>query len=175
MNIASIIHDIGKNGPFILFLYSLYLLWSKEKLFFYYSIGFFINLLLNLFLKGVFKQPRPSEDIKLFELALSRGKRILYKDGMPYDMFGMPSGHAQSCFYSTVFIFLSLQKNNISFFYLIIAFLTIYQRVIYKHHTTLQVIVGAIIGILTGYLCYYFSQQNLKGNIREKLDDNAPS
>lgn len=172
--LSNLFNEIGSLGPIILNFLSMYLLWNKNNLFFYYIVGAFIDAILNLILKGLFQQPRPTIDQKSFDLALKYGKRFLFKDGMPYDMFGMPSGHSQSSFFSTVFIYLSLKKNNITYIYLAISLLTMLQRVVYNHHTVLQVIVGGLIGSAVGYLFYYLSSEKVKGLIREKLDDFGP-
>jgi len=166
-------NNFGKYGPVILNFISFFLLWNKENLFFYYTIGIFVNSLVNLILKGLFKAPRPSEDIKLFNLAVKNDKYFTYKNGIPYDIFGMPSGHAQSSLYSTVFIYLSIKNINILLLYSLISFITCIQRVYYKHHSILQIIVGAIVGAIFGYFIYYLSQKNLQGTIKEKPDDYA--
>ena len=172
--LSELFNEFGSFGPTILIFLSMYLLWNKNNLFFYYTVGVFIDAILNLILKGLFQQPRPSIDQKSFDLAFKHGKRFLFKDGMPYDIFGMPSGHCQSSFFSTVFIYLSLKKNNITYIYLAISLLTIFQRVVYNYHTVPQVIVGAITGSFVGYLFYYLSTEKVKGLIREKLDDFGP-
>lgn len=170
--LKNIINDIGEYGPFILFFISLILLWSKESLFFYYIIGFFINIILNIFLKIVFEQPRPSVDIKLFE-SLKKTRILNNKNIILLDMFGMPSGHTQMCFFSLTFIFLSLKKYNILFGYLLISILTMYQRVNNNYHTLLQIFFGAIFGCLLGYIMYYISKKNIKGRIKSKPDDDS--
>jgi hypothetical protein len=136
-----------------------------------YLIGFVINSLLNFVLKGIIKQPRPSEDKHVFNVWLNNGMK---GDRLWFDRFGMPSGHAQSVFYSTFFIIFALQNTNINILYLIISLNTLYQRVKYKNHTVLQVIVGAIVGTIIGSLLYYYSQKILQGKLKEKKDDNAP-
>jgi membrane-associated phospholipid phosphatase len=98
----------------------------------------------------------------------------LFKDGMPYDVLGMPSGHSQSVIFSTVFIYLALRKKNILYVYLLISLLTMIHRVFYNHHTILQVFIGAIFGALLGYFFYYLATQKMKGLIREKIDDFGP-
>jgi membrane-associated phospholipid phosphatase len=163
----------GSFGPLILLIYSLILLRNKHNLFFYYIIGFFFNSIFNVIIKGFFQQPRPSEDPKLFNIAIKNGKRFIFKDYIPHDIFGMPSGHAQSTFFSTVYIFLSLKNYNILYFYLLITFITCVQRVLYDYHTIFQVVVGGLVGGLVGYLYYYFARRNITGIIREKLDDFA--
>jgi membrane-associated phospholipid phosphatase len=172
--IDKVFYYMGSFGPLILFIYSQFLLWNKYNLFFYYNIGFFLDSIINLILKGFFQQPRPSEDHVLFNIALKNGKRFIFKDYIPHDIFGMPSGHSQSTFFSTVFIYLSLQNINVFYFYLFISFITIVQRVVYDFHTIFQVIIGSIVGCLIGYTFYYFARQKIKGKIREKPDDFAP-
>jgi len=172
--LSELFNEFGSFGPLTLIFLSMYLLWNKNNLFFYYTVGVFIDNILNIIFKGLFLQPRPSIDKKEFELALKHGKRFVFKDGMPYDLFGMPSGHSQSSFFSTVFVYLSLRKNNIGYTYLAISLLTMLQRVLYNHHTVLQVCVGATIGSITGYLFYYIANEKVKGQIREKQDDFGP-
>ena len=175
MEILSTIFDrFGQYGPIILIIYSCYLLWDKSNLFFYYVVGIFINAILNLIIKGIIQEPRPSEDLKTFELLLKNGRRFLFKDGIPHDIFGMPSGHTQSSLFSTIFIFLSLKNLNILRVYLLISFIIMTQRVAFNHHTINQVIVGAIVGGLFGYSMFYMAQNKLMGVIREKIDDYGP-
>jgi len=169
-----IIKYFGSFGPLILFLVSLFLLWSKENLFYYYVVGIIMNSILNLVLKGIVQHPRPSEDPQLFHLALKHNKHFLFKDYIPHNIFGMPSGHAQSTFFSTIFIYFSLRKMSVVYFYLLVAFITMSQSVIYNYHTILQVVVGAIVGSAFGYCDYYLAQQKIMGKIREKPDDFAP-
>ena len=165
---------IGSFAPLILGGYSLFLLWNKQNLFFYYTIGVFMNSILNLILKGIIQEPRPSDDPKLFHLALKHGKNLIFKDYIPFNIFGMPSGHAQSSIFSTIFIYLSLGKMNILFGYLIISLISMFQRVAYKRHSVIQVVVGTIVGALFGYVVYYLAEQNIQGKIKEKVDDDAP-
>ena len=169
-----ILNFIGTYGPIILFLISVFLLWNKSNYLTYYIYGYILNLLLTLFLKGVFKQPRPSEDQKLFKLAIKESKSIYFIDGYPHDVFGMPSGHAQSAFFSTVFIYLALKDIKISILYLIISLLTMYQRVLFNSHTVLQVLAGALVGILFGGFIHLMARQKIIGKLRAKKDDNGP-
>ena len=172
--IKKIFNEIGTFGPVILIFFSMYFLWNKHNLFFYYTVGVFVNAILNLVIKGILQQPRPSEDPKMFNLALTNGKRILFKNGIPYDIFGMPSGHSQSCLFSAVFIYFSLKNIYILFFYLLISLITIIQRIVYDYHTVLQIIIGSIIGAGFGYFTYYLAKEKIKGRISEKHDDYGP-
>ena len=87
-----------------------------------------------------------TEDVKKFNLALTHGKRFFFKDGVPFNIFGMPSGHVQSAFFSTTFIYLSLRHENWFYFYILFSLLIVIQRIVFNYHTILQVIVGALVG-----------------------------
>jgi membrane-associated phospholipid phosphatase len=101
-------------------------------------------------------------------------ERYINKHGMPYDVFGMPSGHAQAALFSTVFIYLSLKKTNILLFYLLISAFTMVQRIYNNYHTLFQIIIGDIVGALFAWFVFHLAQQKLKGRIREKRDDYGP-
>jgi membrane-associated phospholipid phosphatase len=172
--ILELFNDIGSFGPLILIFLSIHLLWDNSNLFFYYIIGVFVNAILNLVLKGLIQQPRPSEDLKTFNLALNHGKRFIFKNGIPHDIFGMPSGHTQSMIFSTVFIYLSLRKQNWLYIYVLLSLLTMTQRVVYNQHTIFQVFVGAIVGAGFGYMVYFLAREKIKGSITPKKDDFGP-
>ena len=172
--INNIFYDLGYYGPNILILLSIYLLWNHNNLFFYYSIGIIIDSIINTILKGIIQEPRPNIISKEFSLALKNNKRYLYKDGLPFDVFGMPSGHASSVIFSTVFVYLALKKTKWLYVYLIISAIIISQRVVYQYHTVSQVIVGSFTGALIAYILFQLTEKKLKGRIREKPDDNGP-
>jgi membrane-associated phospholipid phosphatase len=165
---------IGENGPFLLLLLTIFLLRNKHNLLFYYILFFIISLILNLILKGLIQQPRPSIDTKIFNMMMKNKERYIHKHGIPYDIFGMPSGHSQSVLFSTIFIYLSLQDIKIVILYLFITSITLSQRVIDNHHTVLQVIIGSFIGCIVGYLAYKMAEINLKGKNTAKKDDFGP-
>jgi membrane-associated phospholipid phosphatase len=168
------IRNFGKVGPLILFFTSSYLLFDKSNLLYYYICGFFFNAILNLVLKGLIKEPRPSEDPKLFNIALKHSIRFRFVNGYPHDIFGMPSGHAQSAFFSTIFIYLALKDIGITLFYLFISLLIMYQRVLFNRHTVTQVFAGAIVGILFGGFIYFMARKKIVGKLRAKKDDDGP-
>lgn len=136
---SSIIKQIGNWGPFILFILSFYLLYKTPFFLYLYIIGFILNTFITGLLKIIIRQPRPNKKISTF---------------------GMPSGHAQSVFFSAMFILLTLKITPyiafifISFIYLFIVLITSYQRIKYKYHTISQVIIGSLIGISLGTIWY---------------------
>ena len=170
----SLFIKIGKVGPIVLLFSSVYLLWDKHNLFYYYLVGIFLNAILNLVLKGIIKEPRPLEDPKLFNIALKHSSRIIFINGYPHDIFGMPSGHAQSAFFSTIFIYLALKNIKITLIYFFISLLIIYKRVLLKEHSVLQVIIGSLVGILFGSFIYYMARQKIMGKLIAKKDDDGP-
>ena len=172
--LMNIFDEVGYNGPNILIVLSMYLLWNNNNMFFYYVVGQLLDFILNPILKTIIQQPRPCFDSKELQLALKNNKRFLYKDGIPYDIFGMPSGHAESAAFSTAFVYLALRKTNWLYVYLIMTAIVMYQRVNTNEHTILQVIIGAIVGVVFANTMYYFSEKNIQGRIREKPDDNGP-
>jgi len=159
---------IGYLGPVILLILSIFLLINKATLLSTYIFGLIISCIMNCILKYIIKEPRPSEDLSIYNASIAHGKRI------SFDKYGMPSGHATGAFYSTAFIFFALKDPTISFIYLIISINTMFQRVKYKNHTISQVIVGAFVGAITGYLAYLFATKKLVGLLKYKKDDNAP-
>jgi membrane-associated phospholipid phosphatase len=167
-------NNVGKNGPLLLFFISIFLLWKKSNYLIYYAFGFVLNAILTLVLKGIFKQPRPSEDYKLFNLAISDSKRFKFIDGYSYDIFGMPSGHASSVIYSTIFIYFVFKNNNFVLIYLLISIITMTQRIANNDHTIIQILAGAFVGLIFGYFIFYMAQQKIMGILLLKKDDNAP-
>lgn len=161
---------IGYSGPVILFACSLYLLSEKGKETYamIYILGFLFNIVLNFALKGLIQQPRPAEDTRLFNLEQIMGKRI------SYDRYGMPSGHAQTALYSTLFTYFVFKNMYITGGFLLVSLLTAYQRVKYQNHTWFQVLVGAVVGAWMAYLCYYYGKRLIQGFMRAKKDDHGP-
>jgi len=170
MHLSKIFDYLGYFGPKILLVFSILLLLAKNYRSYlsYYLIGYVLNILLNYILKGIIRQPRPTEDKKLIEMALHNGKRF------GYDIYGMPSGHSQGVFYSTAFIHLVLKNPQITLIFFLFSLNTIIQRVNYKNHTILQVLTGAMVGIGFAYLVYYYAQNIIQGNLKIKKDDNGP-
>lgn len=170
----NILEELGQNGPNILILLSMYLLWDHSNLFFFYVICIICDVILNIVLKTIIQQPRPCFDSKQVQLALKNNKRYVFKDGLPYDLFGMPSGHTSSSLFSTIFVYLALRQTNWLYIYLIMDAIIMWQRVTCNHHTIAQVIVGAFVGAGLAYAVYQLAEKKMKGRIREKPDDFGP-
>jgi membrane-associated phospholipid phosphatase len=159
---------IGLYAPLILIFVSIFILQNKTKYLQIYIIGLILNNMLNAILKYAIKEPRPSKDSRILEMAIANGQRF------GYDMYGMPSGHAQNCAYNLAFVTLVLNNSFITGLYLVISAISMYQRYKYGNHTILQLIVGFSVGIIFGYLVFLAGNKWLKGNLMMKLDDYAP-
>jgi len=159
---------IGLFAPVILFILTLFFLRNMKTYLNFFIIGFILNNILNILFKFFIKEPRPLEDLKLIEIAIVNGYRI------GIDKFGMPSGHAQNCGFCLLFVTLVLQNYYIISLYLLISFISLFQRYLYKNHTLLQLIIGFIIGLLCGFLTYWFAKKHVEGNIKMKTDEDAP-
>jgi membrane-associated phospholipid phosphatase len=172
-NLSKLLSIIGQNGPIILFTLSVFLLRNKCNLLFYYITFYVIGLILNIILKGIIQQPRPSIDKKTFDLMIKNKERYISKYGVPYDIYGMPSGHSQSVLFSTIFIYFAFHNIKLTIIYLLFSIITVFQRVIENHHTVLQVIVGSMIGLIIGYVSYEMAKIKMAGKLTNKKDDYA--
>jgi membrane-associated phospholipid phosphatase len=167
-NITLLLDYFGLVAPLVLLLISTFLLQNKVKYLQVYIVGFILNNILNAILKYAIKEPRPSKDTRILEIAISNQKRF------GFDHYGMPSGHAQNCGFSLAFITLVLNNPFITGLYLVITSISLYQRYKYFNHTILQLIIGLIVGLIMGYLAYYVGNKWLKGNLKMQPDDFAP-
>lgn len=165
--IHTILSYTGISAPILLFVVSYFILWKKPYSFLFYVVGFMINSVLNLTLKGIIQQPRPDQDKKTIEIALYNGKRF------GPDIFGMPSGHAQMVAYSLVYIFLATHSFFWLVIYGIITIICLIQRYTSKSHTMEQIIVGSGIGGAFGAFVFMLSKKYLKGTLSFKPDDYA--
>ena len=152
----SAIDIIGSYGPFIVYIYAnvLYLYLKDFEIFYIYNIGFLFGIILNLGLKGIIKQPRPSQNMNEFESDLMNGRRFSIRDGIMHDICGMPSGHTTITVYTLLFIFFTVSSKLYFYILLSIVAMTMYQRVAYMHHTSMQVFVGFMVGSLYAIIVY---------------------
>ena len=157
---------IGLYAPIILFILSVFLLRNMPKYLSFFVVGFIFNNILNIILKLLIKEPRPTTNQKAIEIGVVNGSRI------GFDKFGMPSGHAQNCGYCLTFIIMTLNNPFITTLYLLLSIISLFQRYLNNNHTILQLFIGLIIGTFFGYLTYIIGNKYIMGNIKMKKDDN---
>ena len=128
---------------------------------------FFIGLVAShefaKILKKVIKQPRP--------------------DGAPLSSYGMPSDHSQFVAFTAVYLFQVLvARQGIRKSALILTtlsmgltcFAVFYSRLYLRAHTVEQVVVGALLGLITGRLWYWATtSQFLKWTKLTKFADRV--
>jgi membrane-associated phospholipid phosphatase len=135
---------IGFYGPIFLFYIVIYSLWDRQKYVLLYVFCFFINTIINKFLKIIFKQPRPDNPIPFSSIEKYKNE----------EMFGMPSGHAQSAFFSIFYLYNLNHSIPLLFSNLFVASLTLYQRLKYRRHTIEQLVAGSFIGSIFAWGVY---------------------
>ncbi|MFS8034153.1 putative phosphatidate phosphatase [Helianthus anomalus] len=119
------------------------LLLRHDALALWAAMGSVINMVLSVTLKKILKQERPDS-------RLSSGH-------------GMPSSHAQAIFYAILFVIHSVFKWQgsggvaaiLSLFVVAIGSYFSWLRVLQRYHTTLQVVVGAIVGSVFAVLWFW--------------------
>jgi len=149
-----ILQSIGYNGPVILFLTTLFLMPSKT-LVLAFVIGSILNIAINAILKECIAEPRPSAEYQHIDIYGKIHAKKTLEQGNTHQ-YGMPSGHAQSVWFSVFYVWYVLQNVGITAMYTVLAIYTSVQRVQLNNHTSTQVIVGAIIGGFLGYLTYKY-------------------
>jgi len=152
------LYNIGYFGDIILFFSSLIVFRNSPVFLSFYVLGFVINYLINEFLKFVIQEPRP-KPVNSQPLDVPKSPlQILF--GLKNS--GMPSQHAQSTLYSTIYVFFSIKNKYWIFYFILITIITCVQRVLSRSHTITQVIIGSLLGILVGYIFYKIAFNKLK-------------
>ena len=143
-NYIDFFYSIGYFGEYITFFITCALIFNKHIYFIFYIIFFLLNKVINELLKNYFKQPRPGHPVKFLE-----------SDYFSKHKFGMPSGHSQLSFFSIFFAYLVTNKFiPWILLLLLVGFIVIYERLLFRNHTLYQLISGAIIGAFIAYLSY---------------------
>lgn len=140
---------VGYVAPKTLSILALYFLRNHSKYFVMFVLGYVVNYYTNKYLKSVFKQPRPSDQIRnpLFEKNIKDGHESENK-------YGMPSGHAQRCFFAIGYVYWVRRSKNILFPMLLLGGISLYQGLKYRRHTVEQLVAGSLIGITLSYVFF---------------------
>ncbi len=141
-NYIDFIYGIGYFGEYIAFLMTIFLIFNYKLYLVVYIIMFILNKTINEYFKNYFKQARPSNP-----------KKFLDSDKFSKRKFGMPSGHSQLVFFSIMYSYL-VTNTLIPWVIglLIIGFIVVYERYVFKNHTINQLITGALLGTLIAYV-----------------------
>lgn len=138
---------IGYLGPVICILISIYYLWGFPKYLIVYVVFAMLDLFINKLLKIWFVQERPRNI-----------KSIIGEEHEGIELYGMPSKHLQSIFFSITYLYMVKGSFQWLLGELVIALLAINQEINYRQHTISQIIVGALCGISVGYVANYVGE-----------------
>jgi len=145
MNIIIFLDTVGYYGPVILFAVTFYYLLNRLPYLYLFTMGSIINTLLNSTLKSIFRELRPSHPL---------GNEHFHGS----NFYGLPSGHAQSCFFSVAFLYCMRAPTTLLYLTTFISTLTIYQRWKYRYHSVKQLLYGILVGIFFAWFIIYMYQ-----------------
>ena len=156
----------GEYGPMLLWVISIFALYGIPSYFGMFLIGSVASILINYFLKGLIKQPRPNQDAFLQTIERQ------YRGIIGFGRYGMPSGHTQLAVFITSYVWLATKNAYLTLFYIIVCIIVMYQRVKYEFHTISQVVAGAAAGVVVASLFIKHVKKSNKTALRQKPDDN---
>lgn len=141
---TEIIEYIIVNSPYLISLCTIYLLRNNTPYVWAFVIGSWINMYMNKLLKSWIRLPRP-------DLQRTETNETAYPFYIGAEKYGMPSGYAQILFFAITFLFLVKRYITITYLFLFLACIVLYQRWIYKHNTFEQLAAGIITGSVFAY------------------------
>lgn len=164
----SIIWCIDAVGFYSFTLLSCMVLWKIYKRIPFaimYIVGGAAIIPIDMYLKSWFQDPRPSNPIPFQMISWNTQETVfdtpMYTGSVQY---GFPSGHAYMAFYAISYLyFVSKRIDALWLVSLTIGCITLYQRFKYRRHTMEQLAAGTILGMMTGWLVWAFTQKVLVG------------
>lgn len=142
------------DGFFVVPLAFSLLLIKQKKLFWLILSGYIVSGLVILLLKDVVNEARPSvyEGLKNYPYFIDKITLHNYH--------GFPSGHTASAFAtSSVLAFYSRSKKLAAIILLIVAMVIGYSRIYLGEHFISDVMVGSMIGVISGIICWNFIEK----------------
>lgn len=144
----SIVDFVAFNGPRIIAVITSLRLFTQFQYLIAYIVSKYADSEINKILKNVIREERPSN-----------GENYANERYVGAHVYGMPSGHAQSVFFSVVFLYLATRSNILLLLTGSIAVLTLLQRWISRKHTVAQLIAGSVVGAVNAFLAYKITKR----------------
>ena len=125
-------------------------IFTGKPQFIIFLVGLTASDILNLILKDIIREPRPSG--RCLVNGTETGCGVVPEYGRVSESYGMPSGHAQCLGYTVTFWSILLLKSRkrhairLCGLLIVIALMVAWSRVKAKCHSVLQVSVGLLIG-----------------------------
>lgn len=155
------------DGMFNLLLIAIfYFVVKKRKIAVNLLLSFLLAGLIAQIIKHVINDPRPASYFKPIKLPFFI-ENIIHAGNTSF-----PSGHTATVF-AIVMVLASFTNNKVlQLLYLFIAILVAYSRIYLSQHFIADVLVGSLIGVVSGWVCVYFTsgiQENQLLFKRKKL------
>jgi membrane-associated phospholipid phosphatase len=144
-------HLVGTYAPFAMATLSVGLLRAKPNYLYFFALGLVANTVLNIALKGAIKQPRPNTGN--------------YHGVVRSDIYGMPSGHAQSIAFMASYVWCVLRSYEWAWIYAVALFATAIDRCHRNFHTPFQLIAGSAVGLCVGIFFWFIVHRCIKGKL----------
>ncbi len=156
LNVFFINYTFIGDGLFALCLIAIYFFYLKKKQQgFALLYSFLISGLAAQILKNLVNSPRP-------KLYFEAGTYLNFIEGVTLSgRSGFPSGHTATAFAIATVLVLMMKNKNWQFLILSAALLVGYSRIYLAQHFLLDVIVGALLGCLSGILAFYIAQNRI--------------
>lgn len=140
---------------FLIVVLAIYLLWKNRKIFPYFALGFFLQLILSQFFKKFFDSPRPLSFFEESQLQLIENTPKLYHHSFP-------SGHTTTAFFLAFFVILFFKINRkLSLLFFVLAVLVGLSRIYLLAHFKEDILFGSILGLISAILPkYLFEEKN---------------
>lgn len=141
------------DGVFSIAIFLILLLAERTTLAMQVIIGYLFSGIVSQVLKRVIHAPRP-------HALISSAEYPYFIDGITHSgMTSFPSGHTTSVFALATLLALNTQDKRLSLIYLITAIITGYSRIYLGQHFLGDVVAGALIGVLSALLIYWYSRK----------------
>lgn len=125
--------------------------------------GLVVNTILNMLIKLVFVRPRPGHEDLLKEWI-----NLLEDTGTSYSFF---SGHSSNSICLAVFTTLYFRNKIYGIAIFAWALAVAYSRIYVGKHYPLDVIVGILFGLLTGWAAYWFYRKYTSRTVTENAQE----
>ncbi|MBK8785960.1 MAG: phosphatase PAP2 family protein [Chitinophagaceae bacterium] len=162
LNVFFINYTFMGDGIFAVCLTALMFFYFKRKQAgFALLYSFLISGLAAQLLKNLFNSPRP-------KLYFEAGTYLNFIDGVTLSgSSSFPSGHTATAFAIAAVLVLMMKNKNWQLLVLLAAILVGYSRIYLAQHFLLDVIVGALLGTVSGILAFYLAQNRI--SIRKSI------
>ena len=164
LNVFFINYTFVGDGIFaICFIALLYFYYKRKQLGTALLVSFLISGLAAQIIKNLFNSPRP----KLF---FEAGQYLHFIDGVTLlNHSSFPSGHTATAFAIATVLVLMIKNKNCQLLILMAAVLVGYSRIYLAQHFLLDVIIGSVLGSVSGILSVYLvvNLKDIRRSIRK--------